>query len=101
MSFAKALKLELGSALDATGKTVQLGEANQTLASSINGNLNAKDLKVGNGGSLDIAGNAVVDVETLTGASGITFNVGKDKVANGSATLIADTMTLGGGSSLC
>ena len=97
--FAKALKLELGSALDATGKTVQLGEANQTLASSINGNLNAKDLKVlGNGGSLDIAGNAVVDVETLTGANGITFNVGKDGVANGSATLIADTMALGGGS---
>ena len=97
--FAKALKLELGSALDATGKTVQLGEGNQSLASSINGNLNAKELKVlGNGGSLDIAGNAVVDVETLTGATGITFNVGKDGVANGSATLIADTMALGGGS---
>ena len=97
--FAKALKLELGSALDAAGKTVQLGEAGQSLTSSINGNLNAKDLKVlGNGGSLDIAGNAVVDVKTLTGASGITFNVGKDKVDNGSATLIADTMTLGGGS---
>ena len=82
--FAKALKLELGSALDATGKTVQLGEAGQSLTSSINGNINAKDLKVlGNGGSLDIAGNAVVDVETLTGATGITFNVGKDGVANG------------------
>ena len=97
--FAKALKLELGSALDATGKTVQLGEGNKSLASSINGNLNAKELKVlGNGGSLDIAGNAVVDVETLTGAKGITFNVGKDGVANGSATLIVDTMTLGSGS---
>ena len=97
--FAKALKLEIGSVLDASGKTVQLGFTGDTLASSINGNLNAKDLKVlGNGGSLDIAGNAVVDVETLTGASGITFNVGKDKVANGSATLIADTMTLGSGS---
>ncbi|WP_281709447.1 autotransporter outer membrane beta-barrel domain-containing protein, partial [Anaerobiospirillum succiniciproducens] len=45
-------------------------------------------------GSVDIAGNAVVDLGTLTGATGIKINVGKDGVENGSATLLADKLVL-------
>ena len=66
------------------------------LASTIDGNLTAGTLtfKTGTTGSVDIAGNAVVDLGTLTGAENIAINVGKDGVENGSATLLADKLVL-------
>ena len=66
------------------------------LASTIDGNLKAGELtfKASTTGSVDIAGNAVVDLGTLTGAENIAINVGKDGVENGSATLLADKLVL-------
>ena len=72
------------------------GNSGAGLSSTVDGNLTAGTLtfKTGTTGSVDIAGNAVVDLGTLTGATGIKINVGKDGVENGSATLLADKLVL-------
>ena len=72
------------------------GNSGAGLSSTVDGNLTAGELKfaANTTGSVDIAGNAVVDLGTLTGATGIKINVGKDGVENGSATLLADKLVL-------
>ena len=88
---AKEHKLVLGD-----GKTLA-ADTGAGLASSIDGNLTAGELKfaANTTGSVAIAGNAVVDLGTLTGASGIKINVGNDTdEVSGSATLLADKLEL-------
>ena len=101
--YAHEIDLNGGSFTVAAGKKLVLGDgqafadSGEGLASSINGNLKAGELtfKTNTTGSVDIAGNAVVDLGTLTGASGIKINVGNDTdQVSGSATLLADKLEL-------
>ena len=88
---AKEHKLVLGD-----GQTFD-AQNNEGLASTIDGNLTAGELtfKASTTGSVDIAGNAVVDLGTLTGAENIAINVGNDTdQVSGSATLLADKLVL-------
>ena len=87
---AKEHKLVLGD-----GQT--FADTGAGLASKIEGNLKAGELtfQASTTGSVAIAGNAVVDLGTLTGASGIKINVGNDTdQVSGSATLLADKLVL-------
>ena len=101
--FVQEIDLNGGSFTVAADNTLLLGDGkpfdaskDEGLASTIDGNLTAGNLKFAakTTGSVDIAGNAVVDLGTLTGATGIKINVGKDGVENGSATLLADKLVL-------
>ena len=101
--YAHEIDLNGGSFTVADGKKLVLGDG-QTfadtgagLASTIDGNFTAGELKFATNttGSVAIAGNAVVDLGTLTGASGIKINVGNDTdEVSGSATLLADKLEL-------
>ena len=93
--FVQAIDLNGGSFNVAADKKLEVG-AGTDLAATIDGNLTAGTLtfKANTTGSVDIASNAVVDLGTLTGATGIKINVGKDGVENGSATLLADKLVL-------
>ena len=94
--FVQSIDFNGGSFNVAADKKLVLGAGAAGLASTIDGNLTAGELtfKASTTGSVDIAGNAVVDLGTLTGATGIEINVGKDGVENGSATLLADKLEL-------
>ena len=94
--FVQAIDLNGGSFNVAADKKLEVGAGTAGLASTVDGNLTAGTLtfKTGTTGSVDIAGNAVVDLGSLTGATGIKINVGKDGVENGSATLLADKLVL-------
>ena len=101
--FAHEIDLNGGSFTVAGGKKLVLGDGQPFadtgagLASTIDGNLTAGELKfaASTTGSVAIAGNAVVDLGTLTGASGIKINVGNDTdEVSGSATLLADKLEL-------
>ena len=101
--FVQEIDFNGGSFTVAADKNLVLGDGKafnaqngEGLASSIDGNLTAGTLtfKASTTGSIDIAGNAVVDLGTLTGIQGIAINVGKDGVENGSATLLADKLVL-------
>ena len=87
---AKEHKLVLGD-----GQT--FADTGAGLASKIEGNLKAGELtfQASTTGSVAIAGNAVVDLGTLTGAENIAINVGNDTdQVSGSATLLADKLVL-------
>ena len=101
--FVQEIDFNGGSFNVAAGNKLVLGDGqtfdaqtNAGLASTIDGNLTAGTLtfKASTTGSVDIAGNAVVDLGKLTGIQGIKINVGKDGVENGSATLLADKLEL-------
>ena len=94
--FVQSIDFNGGSFNVAADKKLVLGAAAAGLASTIDGNLTAGELtfKANTTGSVDIASNAVVDLGTLTGITGIKINVGKDGVENGSATLLADKLVL-------
>ena len=100
--FVQEIDFNGGSFTVAADKKLVLGDGKtyadtgDGLASTIDGNLTAGELtfKASTTGSVDIAGNAVVDLGTLTGAENIAINVGKDGVENGSATLLADKLVL-------
>ena len=101
--FVQEIDFNGGSFNVAAGNKLVLGDGqtfdaqtNAGLASTIDGNLTAGTLtfKASTTGSVDIAGNAVVDLGKLTGIQGIKINVGKDGVENGSATLLADKLVL-------
>ena len=94
--FVQSIDFNGGSFNVAADKKLVLGAGASGLSSTIDGNLTAGTLtfKASTTGSVDIAGNAVVDLGTLTGATGIEINVGKDGVENGSATLLADKLVL-------
>ena len=101
--FAHEINLNGGS-FNVAGNKLVLGDGqtfdaqtDEGLASTIDGNLTAGELKFATNttGSVAIAGNAVVDLGTLTGASGIKINVGNDTdEVSGSATLLADKLEL-------
>ena len=101
--FVQEIDFNGGSFTVAADKKLVLGDGKtfneqngEGLASTIDGNLTAGELKfaASTTGSVDIAGNAVVDLGTLTGAENIAINVGKDGVPNGSATLLVDKLDL-------
>ena len=94
--FVQSIDFNGGSFTVSADKKLVLGAGAGDFASTIDGNLTAGELtfKASTTGSVDIASNAVVDLGTLTGATGIKINVGKDGVDNGSATLLADKLVL-------
>ena len=94
--FVQSIDFNGGSFTVSADKKLVLGAGAGDFASTIDGNLTAGELtfKANTTGSVDIASNAVVDLGTLTGATGIKINVGKDGVENGSATLLADKLVL-------
>ena len=101
--FVHEIDLNGGSFTVAEGKKLVLGDgqtfadSGEGLASTIDGNLKAGELtfKASTTGSVDIAGNAVVDLGTLRGITGIEINVGNDTdQVSGSATLLADKLEL-------
>ena len=81
--FAHEIDLNGGSFTVAADKKLVLGDgqafadSGEGLASTIDGNLKAGELtfKASTTGSVDIAGNAVVDLGTLRGITGIEINV--------------------------
>ena len=98
--YAHNVDLNDGSLKLDSDNSIVIGDAGKQLNSSIDGTaVSAGTLKVdGAAGSvLDVIGGASVNVGTFTGASGVDVNVGQDTVANGTASLFANSMDLNQG----
>ena len=79
-------------------KSLVIGAGSAALASELNGDVTAGTLTVlGNSGSLSLSEGANVSVSTFTGAEKVQVNVGQETVANGTASLFANSMDLNQG----
>ena len=98
--YAHNVDLNDGSLKLDSDNSIVIGDAGKQLNSSISGTaVSAGTLKVdGAAGSvLDVIGGASVNVGTFTGAAGVQVNVGQETVANGTASLFANSMDLNQG----
>ena len=98
--YAQNINLNGGALSLNTGKKVVIGAGAAGLDSTITGDLSAGEFSVAanSTGSIDMSNNAVVDVDVFNVSSAVNVNVGKDGVAKGGATLLADTFVLKGAS---
>ena len=98
--YAHNVDLNGGSLKLDNEKSLVIGAGSAALASELNGDVTAGTLTVlGNSGSLSLSEGANVSVSTFTGAEKVQVNVGQDTVANGTASLFANSMVLNQGTS--
>ena len=96
--YAYNVDLNGGSLKLDSGKSLVIGSGSAALASELNGDVTAGTLTVlGNSGSLSLSEGANVSVSTFTGAEKVQVNVGQETVANGTASLFANSMDLNQG----
>ncbi|MCI6862604.1 autotransporter outer membrane beta-barrel domain-containing protein, partial [Anaerobiospirillum succiniciproducens] len=96
--YAYNVDLNGGSLSLDSNKSLVIGSHNAALASELNGDVTAGTLTVlGNSGSLSLSEGANVSVSTFTGAEKVQVNVGQETVANGTASLFANSMDLNQG----
>ena len=96
--YAHNVDLNGGSLKLDSKKSLVIGSGSAALASELNGDVTAGTLTVlGNSGSLSLSEGANVSVSTFTGAEKVQVNVGQDTVANGTASLFANSMVLNQG----
>ena len=96
--YAHNVDLNSGSLKLDNEKSLVIGAGSAALASELNGDVNAGSLTVlGNSGSLSLSKGANVSVSTFTGAEKVQVNVGQETVANGTASLFANSMDLNQG----
>ena len=81
-----------------SGKSLVIGSGSAGLASELNGDVTAGTLTVlGSSGSLSVSEGANVSVTTFNGDKEVLVQVGADTVANGTASLFANSMLLNEG----
>ena len=96
--YAHNVDLNSGSLKLDNEKSLVIGAGSAALASELNGDVTAGILTVhGNSGSLSLSKGANVSVSTFNGAEKVQVNVGQDTVANGTASLFANSMLLNEG----
>ena len=96
--YAHNVDLNGGSLKLDNEKSLVIGAGSAALASELNGDVTAGTLTVlGNSGSLSLSEGANVSVSTFTGAEKVQVNVGQETVANGTASLFANSMDLNQG----
>ena len=96
--YAHNVDLNGGSLKLDNEKSLVIGSGSAALASELNGDVTAGILTVlGNSGSLSLSKGANVSVSTFTGAEKVQVNVGQETVANGTASLFANSMDLNQG----
>ena len=96
--YAHNVDLNGGSLKLDNEKSLVIGAGSAALASELNGDVSAGTLTVlGNSGSLSLSDGANVSVSTFNGAEKVQVNVGQDTVANGTASLFANSMDLNQG----
>ena len=96
--YAHNVDLNGGSLKLDNKNSLVIGAGSAALASELNGDVTAGTLTVlGNSGSLSLSEGANVSVTTFNGDKEVLVQVGADTVANGSASLFANSMLLNEG----
>ena len=98
--YAKQFNTAAGSSVSMTDKALVIGSGSAATdaASVILGNIEAGSIKVDGEAGVMFAGGGKIDVDTLTGSSKATIQVGDDSEGGLGATLTTTNLVLGGGS---